>query len=43
MEEVMDHVDEFTGERIRSLTLSRFGESRVMEQYNRLFLRLTDE
>lgn len=43
MEEVMDHVDEFPGERIRSLTLSRFGESRVMEQYNRLFLRLTDE
>lgn len=43
MEEVMDHVDDYPGEKIRALTLSRFGESRVMEQYNRLFLRLTAE
>jgi glycosyltransferase involved in cell wall biosynthesis len=43
MEEIMDHVDNYPGEKIRTLTLSRFGESRVMEQYSRLFHRLTGE
>jgi len=42
MEKVMDHVKDYPGEQIRALALSRFGESQVMEQYNQLFLRLTD-
>jgi len=42
MEKVMDHVKDYPGEQIRALALSRIGESQVMEQYNQLFLRLTD-
>jgi len=40
MEEVMDHVADYHGGKIRTLTLSRFGESGVMNQYNRLFHQL---
>jgi glycosyltransferase involved in cell wall biosynthesis len=43
MEEIMNHVNDYPGDKIRTLALSHFGESRVMEQYNRLFLRLTGE
>ena len=43
MKQVMDHLDDYQGEVIRNLTVSRFGESRVMEHYDQLFVRLADQ
>jgi glycosyltransferase involved in cell wall biosynthesis len=43
MEEVMAHRENYSGERIRTMTLQRFGETSVMEQYSRLFLQLISE
>lgn len=43
MQEVMARLDEFPAELIRRQTLDRYGDSSVMEQYNKLFLQLLGE
>jgi glycosyltransferase involved in cell wall biosynthesis len=43
MEHIMNHLDDYPQGRIREQTLQTFGNNSVMEQYNRLFIELTEE
>jgi glycosyltransferase involved in cell wall biosynthesis len=43
MEHIMIHIGEYQEEKIREGTLQKFGNTSVMEQYNRLFIELTEE
>ncbi len=43
MEIMIRKSKDFSSDKIRSLTLERYGESKVMEQYNQLFLQLLGE
>jgi glycosyltransferase involved in cell wall biosynthesis len=43
MQHMMDHIGEYPADRIRSRTLEQYGDARVMEQYNQLFLNLLEE
>ncbi|MCK5135204.1 MAG: glycosyltransferase [Bacteroidales bacterium] len=43
MEQMIRHHQEYSPEKIRALTLERYGQTNVMEQYNKLFLQLLEE
>ena len=43
MEQMMMKSQEYSAERIRTQTMERFGQTRVMEQYNQLFLSMLKE
>lgn len=43
MEQMMMKSQEYSAERIRTQTIERFGQTRVMEQYDQLFLSILEE
>lgn len=43
MEQVMEHTDDYPEAKIRKQTLQKFGDNSVLEQYNQLFLQMTEE
>jgi glycosyltransferase involved in cell wall biosynthesis len=43
MEQIMEHMDDYPEGNIREQTLQKYGDASVLEQYNQLFLQMTEE